>query len=138
MQNKYIALHYLNLQYSIHNIAKWLKKKRKTYWRLERWTQKKAKKESVRLFISNLRGIESHNSNKSKRIYLLWIWIYENCFKCILFRSVLKFKSVNKSMFRRIFNEFNIGSISPAFDVSNICYKIDAQRKTERAKNNNK
>ncbi|KAG8287780.1 hypothetical protein J6590_030343 [Homalodisca vitripennis] len=76
----------------------------------DRCSQKcEPKKQALRLFLCNLRGRESHyNRKKSKRIYLqsdlnkakLRV-IYSNS-------TVSKDLTVSKSMFSRVFNEFNI------------------------------
>lgn len=84
------------------------------------------KKNSIREFIGNLRGKESHyNRNKSKRIYL-------SCDLSIKKLSEIYNKSVtldlqaSKGMFRRLFcREFNIGFRSPASDVCSYCTMLD-------------
>lgn len=84
------------------------------------------KKNSVREFIGNLKGSESHyNRKKTKRVYLssdlsikkLWT-IYNS--------STTSDLKVTKSMFRRIFcTEFNVGFKSPASDICGYCAMMD-------------
>lgn len=89
------------------------------------------RKASVRNFISNLRGTESHyNRNKSKRIYLtcnLSIKKLHSLYNNIASNE----EKVSLAMFRRVFvNDFNIGFRSPASDVCSYCSTLSFKIKT--------
>lgn len=93
------------------------------------------KKESVRIFIGNLKGNESHyNRKKSKRIYLQSDLSIRKL--CNMYNSSTNNPNlqVKLSMFRRIFcTEFNIGFRSPASDVCSYCTMLDNKLKTALA-----
>lgn len=86
-----------------------------------------AKKESVRQFLGNLRGTESHyNRKKSKRIYLqsdLSIKKLHTIYSTSITTTDLQ---VTLSMFRKVLcGEFNVGFKSPASDVCGHCTLLD-------------
>lgn len=93
------------------------------------------KKESIRNFIGNLRGKESHyNRAKSQRIYLGADLSIRKLHKLYNLKSGEAFKS-SLSMFSRIFRkEFNIGFSSPASDCCGTCMRLKYQIKLEKDK----
>lgn len=91
------------------------------------------KKIAVREFLRKLKGQESHYSRKkSKRIYLQSDLNMTKLYK-MYNNSVGVALQVKKSMFRRVFCEFNIGFKSPASDICCYCNKIDLQLKKEKS-----
>ncbi|KAG8318767.1 hypothetical protein J6590_106133 [Homalodisca vitripennis] len=103
----------------------------------DRCSQKcEPKKQALRLFLCNLRGRKSHyNRKKSKRIYLQSD--LNKAKLCVIYNAtVSKDLTVSKSIFSRVFNEFNIGFRSPATDVCCTCYELDLKTKSEKAKPN--
>ncbi|CAH1116482.1 unnamed protein product [Phaedon cochleariae] len=90
------------------------------------------KKAMVREFLGNLKGSESHyNRKKSKRIYLNCD-LSQNKLRKAYNNSVTDQFKVTRTMFQRIFSQFNIGFKSPASDVCTFCNKITFQIKTEK------
>lgn len=91
-----------------------------------------AKKAAVRQFLGKLKGRESHyNRKKSMRIYLssdLNIGKLHNIYN----KTVTLSLKVKKTMFRKVFCEFNIGFKSPASDICSFCHNIDLQLKKEK------
>jgi hypothetical protein len=97
----------------------------------DRKSQKSAvKKQMVVDFIKKLRGKESHYSRKkSKRIYLDYNLNITKLWKLYNSKADSEDK-VSKTMFRNIFNTFNIGFRSPASDVCSYCLKTKNLIKT--------
>ena len=91
------------------------------------------KKESIRNFIGNLRGKESHyNRSKSKRIYLGADLSITKLHKMYNSKCEETLKS-SLSMFARVFRkDFNIGFSSPASDCCGMCMRLKHQMKHEK------
>lgn len=90
------------------------------------------KKVIVREFIGNLKGSESHyNRKKSVRVYL-HSELTQNKLRSIYNTRVAPEFQVSRTMFQRIFAEFNIGFKSPACDVCTYCTRLSLQIKSEK------
>lgn len=96
------------------------------------------KKNAVRKFIGNLRGVESHyNRKKSKRIYLPSDYSIRKLRAIYNESTISPNLKVSLTMFRRVHSgEFNIGFSSPASDICGYCAMLDNKLKNASGEKN--